>query len=82
LIKPSLYVYDNKGKKFTNYKIGLNQIRSYLQKFQTKIKKEKVKRIDKRGKGPGTEFRPRLKTAHGASLPLSQSGTLSLSFSR
>jgi hypothetical protein len=80
LIKPSLYVYDNKGKKITNYKIGLNQIRSYLQKFQTKIKKEKGKRIDKRGKGSGTEFRPRLKTAH-AHLSLSPKAVRSLFFS-
>jgi hypothetical protein len=51
LIKPSLYVYDNKGKFFTNFKIGLNQFRVYLQKFQLKTenKKDKISKKYKKG---------------------------------
>jgi hypothetical protein len=37
--KPSLYV-NNREEIFTTYKIVLNQIRVYLQSFQTKIKRK------------------------------------------
>jgi hypothetical protein len=64
LIKPS---------NFTNYKIGLNQIGFYLQKFTNKNRKEKRKEKEKEERAPGTDSSPQPKTAHGPFPSLSES---------
>jgi hypothetical protein len=54
----------------------------FAKKFKKKSEKKKEKEMIKEERAPGTAFGPRPKMAHDPSLPLSRSGTLSLSFSR
>jgi hypothetical protein len=49
----------------TNFKIGLNQFRVYLQKFQIKIKKRKGKDQTNIEKAAGQHSGPNREKAHG-----------------
>jgi hypothetical protein len=52
-------------ENFTNFKIGLNQFRGYLEKVSNKTEKGKKVLTKKTWKGPGAEFSPQPKPAHG-----------------
>jgi hypothetical protein len=55
---------------FTNFKIGLNQFRVYLQNFQTNSEKEKRKEKEKIEKAAGHRSGPSHEIAHGPTLLL------------
>jgi hypothetical protein len=71
---PCMFII-TKGIFFTNFKIGLNQFRVYLQNFQTNSEKEKGKEKEKNRKGRRAPFRPKPRNSPRPNSPSSRTGT-------
>jgi hypothetical protein len=62
-----IYAHNRGNLSFTKFKIGLNQIGFYLQRFSNKNRKEKRKELEKEKRAAGITLACVPKTAHGPS---------------